>query len=300
MGAIVSVDLAHTSYDNVGIVVLAEDWIGYRARLVEPADLGLTGRPDPERLAAALVRLCADRGARVLLLDGPQAWADPATGLGGARACERALNCPGKTGLPGCAKPAPYLPFIAFSIAVFGALVREGASLLRTSDPVGAEAKLLALESFPTAAWRGLGVKPLPGKGKLKGKALDAELRGRADALGSFELDIVGEPSHDELQATVAGLAGVSTLRRVRDQLRVYGEPPRAVEGTLREGYIVLPSRPGSTLMASGLWCRPRTARRELGVAPAPQGQEPMSARRPRQIGGVHGANVHAPCPYEP
>jgi hypothetical protein len=248
LAAVVSVDLAYKSYADVGIVVFADDWIGYRARIVRAADLGLTGAPDAERLAAALIGLCAERGARMLLLDGPQAWADPATGLDGIRASEKALACPGKTGLPGQAKPAAYLPFIDFSIATCAALVRHGASLLESPDPVGADANLLALESFPTAAWKGLGLKPLPGKGKLKGAALDAELGERLAMLRSFELDIPGAPTHDELQAIAAGLAGVSILRRVRDQIRTYGQPPRLVDGTFREGYIVVPSRSGSTL----------------------------------------------------
>lgn len=246
MAAVVSVDLAYRSYDDVGIVVFAEDWIGYRTRLVKPAEIGLTGEPNPERLAAALVGLCAERGARVLLLDGPQAWADPATGLDGVRASEKTLACPGKTGQPGQTKPANYLPFIDFSIATFAALVRHGASLLQTSDPVGADAPLLALESFPTAAWKGLGTKPLPGKAAAK----PSDIAERVKALGSFELDILGAPTHDELQSIVAGLAGVSILRRARDQVRAYGEPPRVVAGTVREGYIVVPRRPGSTLPA--------------------------------------------------
>ncbi len=51
----------------------------------------------------------------MLLLDGPQGWKSPQTGIPDIRICERVLNTPGKTGEIGEDKPITYLNFIYFS-----------------------------------------------------------------------------------------------------------------------------------------------------------------------------------------
>jgi hypothetical protein len=61
-----------------------------------------------------------------MAIDGPQSWKAEENGLVHSRICDRLLNAPAKVGLPGQGKPRTYVPFIAFSIAVFGALVELG------------------------------------------------------------------------------------------------------------------------------------------------------------------------------
>jgi hypothetical protein len=160
---ILSVDLAHTTYKNLGIILLEEKLGGFVAQGLSPEDLSLIGPTSPQELASILYETCARFSSPILLLDGPQGWKYQGNGLQHSRVCERILNTPGKTGLPGVAKPANYLPFIAFSIAVFQELVSLGFELWS-----GQSAPLLVIESFPLSAWRQLGLRPLPAKSKAK------------------------------------------------------------------------------------------------------------------------------------
>ena len=57
-----------------------------------------------------------------------------------------------------------------------------------------------------------------------------------------FTLDVRGDLTRDELQATVAGLAGVSLERENLAGLAFAGVEPHVVDGTWREGYILSPT----------------------------------------------------------
>jgi hypothetical protein len=112
---------------------------------------------------------CYKEGVKVLLIDGPQAWKDPDSELLHCRACERELATPAKTGTQGVAKPHTWIRFVEFSIDVFDYLVKEcGAHLAESHRLIAPQSGFLALESFPTSAWRSLQLKPLPGKRKCK------------------------------------------------------------------------------------------------------------------------------------
>jgi hypothetical protein len=245
----VSVDLAFRLYASFGIAVLADNGKTIRVELVKAAALGLTDPPEATCFAARLKDLCDERGARVLLLDGPLAWKDPNNGLAHQRVCEKLLHTPAKTGLPGEAKPKPYLPFVSFSIAVGDALIGTGARRLAGPNVVLDGEPLLVLESFPTASWSGIGLPPLRGKAKAKTNEIQARYHALCHARG-----IVANraPNHDELQALVAGLAGVAIGRGAMNEYRVVGDPPRLVTGVWREGYIVIPSNATSTSLTRG------------------------------------------------
>lgn len=232
---IVSVDLAHTSYANVGIVVLDEAAEAFVARTLAAKDLDLSGRPSAEELATKLADVCHHLSAAALLLDGPQAWKHSGNGLEHSRVCERELNTPGKTGLPGCAKPGDYLPFIAFSVAVFQALVAKGFKLW-----TGKPSSRLALETFPSSAWRQLGLPPLPAKSKTRVEHLQRAVTALRQL---FPLQVPDGLSHDELQALVSGLAGFAVARGCQGGCAVAGVAPSLLEGTWREGFIVNPTR---------------------------------------------------------
>jgi hypothetical protein len=157
----VSVDLAYKSYKDNGVAVLSQTDAVFEK-------VELEGKPDADALAKYFVTLCEKHAASVLLIDGPQAWKDPDNGLVHSRICERALNTPGKTGLPFTSKPRNskprhYLPFIEFSIQVFNALHDLGWRRF-SGEPF--TMGTVAVECFPTSAWRSIGMKPLPSKRK--------------------------------------------------------------------------------------------------------------------------------------
>jgi hypothetical protein len=78
---VLSVDLACASYANLGIVVLEEKNAAFAARPLASRDLGLTGTPSPQVLAASLATACRHLATPILLLDGPQGWKHPENGL---------------------------------------------------------------------------------------------------------------------------------------------------------------------------------------------------------------------------
>ena len=238
MPYVVSVDLASRNYVDIGIAVLRRERHGLHAAFVKTSSLGLSGPPEPDKLSTALVGLCGDLAASIILLDGSQAWKDPDNGLEDRRICEKDLNTPAKTGLPGHVKPATYTTFISFCIQVFDSLRSKGVSLLTSPETGQDSGRLVALEAFPLAAWRNLGLRSLPAKGKATAENISEGLA-RLRRLCPMAVD--GCPTHDELQALVAGLAGIYMQEGRHDEIRVSGVAPRMIAGAMREGYIVTP-----------------------------------------------------------
>jgi hypothetical protein len=231
---IVSVDLAHSDYRNIGIVVMSRRSNRISCQFETPANYGA---PDPGFLGAFLDNLCAKYGARYLLMDGPQGWKDPSNGHLHARVCERELNTPAKTGLPGIIKPANYAPFVVFSVAVYDALARCGWRRWPGVHYGAGEGRFL-VESFPLSAWRSLDLPILP----AKSKAMREDIQERATTLArKLSLDLGREPGHDELQALVAGLAGIAIEAGNYVGIAVAGRSPFLLGGTWREGFIVNP-----------------------------------------------------------
>lgn len=231
--SVVSVDLAYKNYRDVGVAMLEADSGKLRCEFPE---ILLSGPPDTAQLADYLNGLCAERGAGVLLINGPQAWKGPDNGLVHSRLCERALNTPAKTGLPEAVKPANYGPFVRFSVDLFGALQRRDWALYAGLPNVGAQT---LFESFPLSAWRSLGILGLLAKSKHK----PVNLKGRlARLLGLAPIVCDANPTHDELQALVAGLAGVAYEHNFTPGFAAAGESPSWVDGYAREGFIVNPA----------------------------------------------------------
>jgi predicted RNase H-like nuclease len=233
---IVSVDLAYKRAGDIGVCVLEPRARGIGAEFVSLAEGAPAVEPTPAWVAERCARLAREHGARLLLLDGPQAWMDARSGLVHMRACERALHTPAKTGEPGCVKPRPYAAFVAFSIAVFDALDARGWPRL---DAARAPRGRRALEVFPHAAWRRLGLAPLPAKAKCSPQRLAACQRALCERL---HIATNRAASHDELQALVAGVAGLALLARDTERYALLGTPPRLVDGSWREGFILAPS----------------------------------------------------------
>jgi hypothetical protein len=203
------------------------------------------GPVDAETLAGWLNHLCGVRGIRVLMLDGPQAWKSSSNGLEHSRVSERQLNTSAKTGLPGMVKPLSYRPFAEFCLDVYDALCRRGWRRLETRDQPGLPQERILVESYPYAAWKSLGLKPLPSKRRARVSDL-AEAFGALRAL--IPLTVDRPPNHDQLQAIVGGLPGLALEERNTAGARIVGNPPRREEGHWREGFIVLPVPPKSSL----------------------------------------------------
>ena len=257
--AVLSVDLALQRWSDLGVVVLSRAPSSHSVSQVACEILPLDspgldaasdrGPVEPEILAGRLNHLCAVRGIRILMLDGPQAWKSAANGLEHARMSERQLNTAAKTGLPGMVKPATYRSFAEFCIDVYDALSRRGWRRLQTRpqpaspDAAAASSERLLVESYPHAAWKSLDLKPLAAKRRARVSDL-AEAYGALCSIIPFTTN--RPPNHDQLQAIVAGLPGLALEEHNPSAMRIVGNPPRREQGHWREGFIVLPLPPQS------------------------------------------------------
>jgi hypothetical protein len=278
--AVLSIDLAYRRWSDLGIVVLDRGRPAQRATVIQPGP-GLPLRPisseihasaagesaiqceilawngdgldaglesdvgsmqvDANVLAGRLNHLCTTRGIRVMMLDGPQAWKSGSNGLEHSRVSERQLNTSAKTGLPGMVKPVSYRPFAEFCLDVYDALCRRGWRRLDTHDQPGSPLDRVLIESYPHAAWKSLGIQPLPAKRRCKISDLAASY---AALRSLIPIETDRPPNHDQLQAIVGGLPGLALEERNSIGARIVGNPPRREDGHWREGFIVLPLPP--------------------------------------------------------
>ncbi len=115
-----------------------------------------------------------------------------------------------------------------------------GGAWKRTINPVQLESRVL-VESHPFAAWKSLGIKPLPAKRRARVSDL-AEAYGALRSL--IPITTNRPPNYDQLQAIVGGLPGLALDEHNAAGARIVGNPPRREEGHWREGFIVLPLPP--------------------------------------------------------
>jgi hypothetical protein len=239
--SVLSVDLAFRRWSDLGIVSLERVQPGDGPIACEIFPWNESGAVDANTLAGRLNHLCGVRGIHIVMLDGPQAWKSRANGLEHARVSERQLNTAAKTGLPGMVKPVTYRAFAEFCLDVYDALCRRGWRRLDTLPQPGSLPQRVLVESYPHAAWKSLGLKPLPSKRRSKVSDL-AEAFGALRAM--IPLTVNRPPNHDQLQAIVGGLPGLALEERNAAGTRIVGHPPRREDGHWREGFIVLPLPP--------------------------------------------------------
>ncbi len=248
MARTLSIDLAYTSYEKFGICFI--DGVGrppWKVKWVKPSQIGLTGDPAPAACAAELARFCAAEAIDILILDGPQGWKDPSSPHPHCRICERELRCPAKTGVEGKVKPANYSGFVEFSIGLFTTLENRWGMSLLTRTGSRPRAGVLLVESFPHAAWKGLGLPPIPAKHRCTPEKLDVYAELLFWRLG---IDSLPHPSHDELQALAAGVTGPAILGNPPGEVsdppqgyRMVGvDPVRGESGAILEGLIAVPA----------------------------------------------------------
>ena len=173
--------------------------------------------PPVVELALRLNTLCLERGAGVLMLDGPQAWkADehlpqPAHGVGQPGA---AAGSPSARMLPGT-----YERFVGYCLALYDALGRLGWQRLAARESNGNasarhEERLqhkVLVESYPESAWKSLGITPLPERQHCRVSDL-AEAYAALSAI--LPITTSQPPNHNQMQAIVGGLPGLAIEER--------------------------------------------------------------------------------------
>jgi len=172
------------------------------------------------------------------MLDGPQAWKSVENESPHARLSERVLNAAAKMGLPGMVKPVTYRAFAEFCVDVYDALRRRGWRRLASRNRPRNSSEHVLVESYPYAAWKALGIRPLPAKRR-------ARVCDLAEAFAALQavvpLTVNQPPNHDQMQAIVGGLAGLALEARNQVGARIVGSTPRREGGHWREGFIVVP-----------------------------------------------------------
>lgn len=229
---VLSVDLASRRYADNGIALLSGRLGRVQTERIDAQALGVSGEPNAERFATALAALAEREQVRVILLDGPQGWRASQSSLVHLRHCEKATRTPGKTGPPGVVKPSTWTRMAEFSIALFDAF--HGLGWPRLDE--GWNGERVAIESFPTHAWRMLGHRPLPGK------SATTTLAPWTTALATQGVELsAADLRHDDVQALVAGLAGIALLDGGMAACDRRGLRPFVEEGSWREGFILSP-----------------------------------------------------------
>ena len=239
-GAVLSVDLAHRRYTDNGIAYLESGT--ENVQFIKAVDLSLSGTPSPSDFAAALAMLCEKERVSILLLDGPQGWRYPHSQIEHMRLCERVLNTPGKTGVVGTTKPRTYLAYIQFSIDLFQHLRLDHGWELLTADWTERSGVRWLVESFPTSAWKMLGLPKLPAKAKTTSDQLTTWRCNLSLVTG---LKLPDPLTHDELQAAVVLPAGRAIADGDPERVILSGiDPLLTDEGIVLEGWIANPCVP--------------------------------------------------------
>jgi hypothetical protein len=248
---VLSVDLACRSWSDLGVVLL-EQKSSQKGSLIACEIIRWQDPTPPPvvELALRLNTLCLERDAGVLMLDGPQAWKSEDNGQAYCRVSERELNTSAKTGLPGTVLPGTYERFVGYCLALYDALGRLGWQRLATREQPDQMPQKVLVESYPHAAWKSLGITPLPSKRRCRVSHL-AEAYAALTAL--LPITTSQPPNHDQLQAIVGGLPGLAIEQRNDMATRIVGQPPRWEDGHWREGFIVVPVPPANAAGARAI-----------------------------------------------
>jgi len=236
--SVLSVDLACRSWSDLGIVLLEKKGELISCEILRWND---PASPPVVELAQRLDAVCTERRAGVLMLDGPQAWKSDDNGEMYCRKSERELNTSAKMGLPGSVLPGTYERFVGYCLALYEALGRLGWQRLATREHADELPRKILVESYPHAAWKSLGIAPLPAKRKCRVSHL-AEAYAALTAL--VPITTSQPPNHDQMQAIVGGLPGLAIQERNDDGTWIVGQPPRQEGGYWREGFIAVPLPP--------------------------------------------------------
>ena len=238
--SVLSVDLACRSWSDLGVVLLEQKGPLIACKVIrwnEPYP------PPVVELALRLNQVCIEHDAGVLMLDGPQAWKAEKPDEN-AQMAGLAGNTPPRQGLP-----ASYERFVGYCLALYDALGRLGWLRLATREQLAGSAtdtpRKTLVESYPEAAWKSLGIAPLPAKRECRVSHL-AEAYAALTAI--LPITTSQPPNHAQLQAIIGGLPGLAIEERSDSRAvpakKITGQQPRWKNGKWREGFIVLPVPP--------------------------------------------------------
>lgn len=248
--AVLSVHLATRSWSDLGVALLHVDGSLVRCRI-------LTWSQEEAVTVIALAQqmdaVCRKHGVTVLMLDGPQAWKADDNGFAHSRAAERAVNTAAKMGLPGTVLPGSYERFVGYCLALYDALARLGWQRLVTGQRPTSGSLRFLVESYPHAAWKSLGMRPLPARRRCRVSHLAAAW----SALNAIVPIVASQPpNHNQMQAIVGGLPGLALAAELaRTDIvadlpvgsRLVGQSPHREGGHWREGFIAVPVPPAAS-----------------------------------------------------
>lgn len=239
--AILSVDLAFRRWTDLGIVVL-------ECGREPGAPIACEIVPDRAR---ERTRPCTGRGAGGT--SEPSVWASGYSDRDAGRSAgmeidrQRIGTCAAeRTGaehsrqdrIAGHGEAGHLSAFAEFCVDVYDAFCRRGWKRLAASDQPRDSGEHILAESYPYAAWKALGIRPLP----AKKRATVCDLAEAFAALqATVPVTVNRPPNHDQLQAIVGGLAGLALEARNPAGARIVGSTPRREDGHWREGFIVVP-----------------------------------------------------------
>jgi len=236
-GNVLSIDLASRRYSDNGFAFLPEG--SNTPEFIKASNLGLSGKPNIADFAYGINQFCEQKDVSVLLLDGPQGWKSPKTKIEHMRLCERVLNTQAKTGPIGYVKPRPSLRYIVFSISLFHSLRVDYRWNLLIEDWVKSPRKRWIVETYPSSAWRTLGLEKLPAKSKTKPRQL-TKWRKDLSLITGYEMK--SKVTHDELQAAVVLPVGRAIAEVNPEGVILSGMNPSILRSRdVLEGWIVNP-----------------------------------------------------------
>ena len=283
---VLSVHLATRSWADLGVALLGLGLpiAGASTVSCEILPWREADAPTVVELAERLDWICHERGVRVLMLDGPQAWKADDNGFAHSRTAERVLHTAAKMGRPGTVLPGTYERFVGYCLALYDALARLGWQRLmagQAGSPARSRAESSAgqrflVESYPHAAWKSLGILPLPARRRCRVSDL---ARAWADLSAVVPIYASQPPNHNQMQAIVGGLPGLALAADLSGERagesaaaqtdserggdfrragrpadpppmvgsRIVGQPPRQVDGHWREGFIAVPVAPAAS-----------------------------------------------------
>jgi len=264
---ILSVDLAVKSYDSFGFALLMKRRREWEAVFLTPRELGLCGEPTTEKTADALATFCERYGVNLLLIDGPQGWKKRNSPLP-YRKADLEARAPAKVCEKGVVKPQTYFPFVEFSTRLFHILAKEyGMKIFGAGETAKAKIavskRVTLAESLPYSSWRVLGLKPLPAKPRCETEEIFRRFQEICDRFEVIRWNHL--PSHDELQALVAGIAGVRLAEGRLENVVLLGAKPELAMDCIYEGYIVCVS-PGTRSLDKNFIPRGEDASCESGM----------------------------------
>jgi len=164
------------------------------------------------------------------MLDGPQAWKSRSNGLEHFADQRAATEHRGENGPSWHGQAAQFTgPSPSFCLDVYDALCRRGWRRLATREHPVPYRSASSSRAIRHAAWKSLGLKPLPSKRR-------ANVSDLAEAFGALRSLIPSRgtvrPITISFRPSVGGLPGLALEERNTDGARIVGTPPRARRAT--------------------------------------------------------------------